>query len=91
MHNLISVILLLRSEQRNLFQTPTLQHYTMYSEDSLLPIMQHMAKNVVKVNKGLTKQMTVKNKYGSSKQMKISTIPQLRSEVLAGLAQAVMP
>lgn len=71
--------------------TPTLQHYTMYSEDSLLPIMQHMAKNVVKVNKGLTKQMTVKNKYGSSKQMKISTIPQLRSEVLAGLAQAVMP
>ncbi|XP_018429984.1 PREDICTED: G2/mitotic-specific cyclin-B1-like [Nanorana parkeri] len=71
--------------------TPTLQHYTLYSEDSLLPIMQHMAKNVVKVNKGLTKHMTVKNKYASSKQMKISAIPQLRSEVIVELAQAVMP
>ncbi|CAI9610778.1 unnamed protein product [Staurois parvus] len=71
--------------------TPTLQHYTMYSEDSLRPIIQHMAKNVLRVNKGLTKHMTVKNKYGSSKQMKISTIPQLRSEVIAELARAVMP
>ncbi|XP_072275355.1 G2/mitotic-specific cyclin-B1-like [Pyxicephalus adspersus] len=71
--------------------TPTLQHYTMYSEESLLPIMQHMAKNVVKVNKGLTKHMTVKNKYASSKQMKISAIPQLRSEVVVELARAVMP
>ncbi|XP_068095706.1 G2/mitotic-specific cyclin-B1-like isoform X2 [Hyperolius riggenbachi] len=70
--------------------TPTIQHYTSYSEDSLLPVMQHMAKNVVKVNKGLTKHVTVKNKYGSSKQMKISTIPQLRSEVVMGLARAVM-
>ncbi|KAM5125747.1 LOW QUALITY PROTEIN: G2/mitotic-specific cyclin-B1-like [Mantella aurantiaca] len=69
----------------------TLQHYTMYSEDSLLPIMQHMAKNIVKVNKGLTKQMTVKNKYGVSKQMKISSVPQLRSEVIVALARAVMP
>ncbi|KAM9327109.1 G2/mitotic-specific cyclin-B1 [Gastrophryne carolinensis] len=69
---------------------PTLQHYTTYSEVVLLPVMQHMAKNIVKVNKGLTKHMTVKNKYGSSKQMKISTIPQLRSEVIVELAKAVM-
>ncbi|KAM3914554.1 G2/mitotic-specific cyclin-B1-like [Leptodactylus fuscus] len=70
--------------------TPTLQHYTAYSEESLLPIMQHMAKNIVKVNKGLTKHLTVKNKYASSKQMKISLIPQLRSEVVMLLARPLI-
>ncbi|XP_063795608.1 G2/mitotic-specific cyclin-B1 [Pseudophryne corroboree] len=70
--------------------TPTLQHYTAYSEDQLIPVMQQMAKNVVKVNKGLSKHMTVKNKYASSKQMKISTIPQLRSEIMAEMARTVL-
>ncbi|MEE6495427.1 hypothetical protein FKM82_002043 [Ascaphus truei] len=70
--------------------TPTLQHYMVYSEDSLVPVMQHLAKNVMKVNKGLTKHLTVKNKYASSKQMKISTIPQLRSAVIVDLAQPLM-
>ncbi|KAM4021637.1 G2/mitotic-specific cyclin-B1-like [Anomaloglossus baeobatrachus] len=70
--------------------TVTLQHYTSYSEETLLPVMQHMAKNVVKVNKGLTKHLTVKNKYGSSKQMKISTLPQLRSEVVLQMARPLL-
>ncbi|XP_075472374.1 G2/mitotic-specific cyclin-B1 [Ascaphus truei] len=70
--------------------TPTLQHYMVYSEDSLVPVMQHLAKKVMKVNKGLTKHLTVKNKYASSKQMKISTIPQLRSAVIVDLAQPLM-
>ncbi|XP_069837297.1 G2/mitotic-specific cyclin-B1-like [Dendropsophus ebraccatus] len=70
--------------------TLMLQHYTSYSEDSLLPVMQHMAKNVVKVNKGLTKHLTVKNKYASSKQMKISSAPQLRSEVVLQLARPLL-
>lgn len=70
--------------------TPTLQHYTAYTEETLLPVMQHMAKNIVKVNKGLTKHLTVKNKYGSSKQMKISNIPQLRSEVIVQMARPLI-
>ncbi|XP_075688656.1 G2/mitotic-specific cyclin-B1-like isoform X2 [Rhinoderma darwinii] len=70
--------------------TPTLQHYTTYSEPTLLPVMQHMAKNLVKVNKGVAKHLTVKNKYASSKQMKISSIPQLRSEVVVELARPLM-
>uniref|UniRef100_A0A3B1K614 Cyclin B2 n=1 Tax=Astyanax mexicanus TaxID=7994 RepID=A0A3B1K614_ASTMX len=37
--------------------SPTQEHYTTYSEAHLKPIMQHMAKNVVKVNEGLTKFM----------------------------------
>lgn len=38
-------------------QNVTLQHYMNYTEDTLIPVMQHIAKNVVKVNEGLTKHM----------------------------------
>uniref|UniRef100_A0A8C0QUX6 G2/mitotic-specific cyclin-B1 n=1 Tax=Canis lupus dingo TaxID=286419 RepID=A0A8C0QUX6_CANLU len=42
--------------------TPTLQHYLSYTEESLLNVMQHLAKNIVMANRGLTKHMTIKNK-----------------------------
>uniref|UniRef100_A0A8C5PYE5 Cyclin B1 n=1 Tax=Leptobrachium leishanense TaxID=445787 RepID=A0A8C5PYE5_9ANUR len=71
--------------------TPTLQHYMVYSEESLVPVMQHMAKNIIKVNKGLTKHLTIKNKYASSKQMKISSLPQLRSDTILHMARPVLP
>ncbi|XP_074850364.1 G2/mitotic-specific cyclin-B1 [Carettochelys insculpta] len=67
--------------------TPTLQHYMTYTETALHPVMQHMAKNVIQVNRGLTKHTTVKNKYASSKHAKISTLPQLNSAVIQGLAK----
>ncbi len=38
-------------------QTPTLQHYMGYTEDALVPVMQHIAKNVVRVNEGLSKHL----------------------------------
>uniref|UniRef100_A0A8C0HUZ1 G2/mitotic-specific cyclin-B1 n=1 Tax=Balaenoptera musculus TaxID=9771 RepID=A0A8C0HUZ1_BALMU len=41
--------------------TPILQHYLSYTEESLLAVMQHLAKNIVMVNRGLTKHMTIKN------------------------------
>ncbi|XP_024102789.1 G2/mitotic-specific cyclin-B1 isoform X2 [Pongo abelii] len=69
--------------------TPTLQHYLSYTEESLLPVMQHLAKNIVMVNQGLTKHMTVKNKYATSKHAKISTLPQLNSALVQDLAKAV--
>ncbi|XP_030423701.1 G2/mitotic-specific cyclin-B1 [Gopherus evgoodei] len=69
--------------------TPTLQHYMSYTESALHPVMQHMAKNVILVNRGLTKHMTVKNKYASSKNVKISTLPQLNSTVIQDLAKPV--
>ncbi|XP_042187725.1 G2/mitotic-specific cyclin-B1-like isoform X2 [Callorhinchus milii] len=68
-----------------------LQHYMAYKEDELVSVMQHMAKNIVKVNQGLTKHVTVKNKYTSSKQMKISTISQLRSDVILNLSKSLLP
>lgn len=38
-----------------LLQSPTQQHYSTYDEAHLKPIMQHIAKNVVSVNEGLSK------------------------------------
>ncbi|XP_019359862.1 PREDICTED: G2/mitotic-specific cyclin-B2 isoform X2 [Gavialis gangeticus] len=66
------------------------QYYTGYAEESLLLIMQHMAKNVVKLNGNLTKYVAVKNKYASSKLMKISTLPQLNSKIIKDLAASVV-
>ncbi|TKC48237.1 hypothetical protein EI555_003651 [Monodon monoceros] len=69
--------------------TPTLQHYLSYTEESLLVVMQHLAKNIVMVNRGLTKHMTIKNKYAASKHTKISTLAQLNSALVQDLAKAV--
>uniref|UniRef100_A0A8C6W7B5 Cyclin B1 n=1 Tax=Nannospalax galili TaxID=1026970 RepID=A0A8C6W7B5_NANGA len=69
--------------------TPILQHYLSYTEECLLPVMQHLAKNVVMVNRGLTKHMTIKNKYATSKHAKISTLAQLNCTLVQNLAKAV--
>ncbi|XP_006013721.1 G2/mitotic-specific cyclin-B1-like [Latimeria chalumnae] len=71
--------------------TPILQHYLCYNEGDLIPIMQHIAKNVVRVNEGMTKHMAVKNKYASIKQMRISTIPHLKSTRILELAEPLLP
>nr|XP_003216393.1 PREDICTED: G2/mitotic-specific cyclin-B1 [Anolis carolinensis] len=70
--------------------TSTLQHYMNYAEIDLVPVMQHMARNVVLVNKGLAKHMTVKNKYSSSKHAKISALPALNSGVIQDLAKPLL-
>jgi len=38
-------------------QDVTLQHYMDYTAESLIPVMSHIAKNVVNVNDGLIKHM----------------------------------
>ncbi|KAG7242775.1 hypothetical protein INR49_020150, partial [Caranx melampygus] len=70
--------------------SPTQQHYSTYDEAHLRPIMQHMAKNVVNVNEGRTKFLAIKNKYSSSKLMKISLIPQLKSALVKNMAAALL-
>uniref|UniRef100_A0A8C0S9H1 G2/mitotic-specific cyclin-B1 n=2 Tax=Canis lupus TaxID=9612 RepID=A0A8C0S9H1_CANLF len=69
--------------------TPTLQHYLSYIEEAHLNVMQHLAKNIVMVNCGLIKPMTIKNKYATSKHANISTLAQLNSAVVQDLAKAV--
>ncbi|XP_034534542.1 G2/mitotic-specific cyclin-B2 isoform X2 [Notolabrus celidotus] len=70
--------------------SPTQQHYSTYAEAHLKPIMQHIAKNVVTVNEGKTKFQAVKNKYSSSRLMKISLLPQLKSPVVVNMAAALL-
>ncbi|XP_071345777.1 G2/mitotic-specific cyclin-B2-like isoform X2 [Trachinotus anak] len=70
--------------------SPAQQHYSTYDEAHLKPIMQHIAKNVVTVNEGRTKFLAVKNKYSSSKLMKISLIPQLQSPLIKNMAAALL-
>uniref|UniRef100_A0A3P8TTU0 Cyclin B1 n=1 Tax=Amphiprion percula TaxID=161767 RepID=A0A3P8TTU0_AMPPE len=65
----------------------TLQHYMDYTAESLIPVMAHIAKNVVRVNDCLTKHMAIKGKYSTSKQMRIATISQLKSSVVKDLAK----
>ncbi|XP_005393891.1 PREDICTED: G2/mitotic-specific cyclin-B2 isoform X1 [Chinchilla lanigera] len=66
------------------------QYYTGYSEGEVLEVMQHMAKNVVKVNENLTKFIAVRNKYASGRLLKVSTIPQLNSRAVRDLASALV-
>ncbi|XP_065124002.1 G2/mitotic-specific cyclin-B2 isoform X1 [Paramisgurnus dabryanus] len=70
--------------------SPTQQHYSTYDEAHLKPIMQHIAKNVVSVNEGLSKHVSVKKKYSSSKLMKISLLPQLKSSLVKDLAAPLL-
>uniref|UniRef100_A0A669DV88 Cyclin B2 n=1 Tax=Oreochromis niloticus TaxID=8128 RepID=A0A669DV88_ORENI len=70
--------------------SPTQQHYSTYDEAHLKPVMQHIAKNVVLVNEGKTKFQAVKKKYSSSKLLKISLIPQLKSSIVKNMAAAVL-
>ncbi|XP_064835236.1 G2/mitotic-specific cyclin-B2-like [Oncorhynchus masou masou] len=71
--------------------TPTQEHYSTYNENHLKPIMQHIAKNVVSVTEGRTKLQAVKNKYASSRLMRISLIPQLKSALVNDMAAALLP
>ncbi|XP_033973304.1 G2/mitotic-specific cyclin-B2-like isoform X1 [Trematomus bernacchii] len=70
--------------------SPQQQHYSTYDAAHLKPIMQHIANNIVMVNEGKTKFQAVKNKYSSSKLMKISLIPQLNSSIIKTMAAALL-
>ncbi|XP_041826948.1 G2/mitotic-specific cyclin-B1 [Melanotaenia boesemani] len=67
----------------------TLQHYMDYTAESLIPVMVHIAKNVVKVNDQQTKHMAIKGKYSTSKQMRIANIAQLKSPLVKDLANGL--
>ncbi|XP_037312784.2 G2/mitotic-specific cyclin-B2 isoform X2 [Pungitius pungitius] len=69
--------------------SPTQQHYSTYDADHLKPIMQHIAQNIVMVDEGKTKFQAVKNKYSSSKLMKVALIPQLKSSLVKTMASSL--
>lgn len=67
--------------------TLTLQHYMDYTESCLHPVMKSLAKNVLAVNQGLTKFVSVKAKYASSRHLRVSSLPHLNSKFMDGLAK----
>ncbi|XP_065512965.1 G2/mitotic-specific cyclin-B1 [Caloenas nicobarica] len=70
--------------------TPTLQYHMFYTETDLLPVMQHIAKNVILVNEGITQHMEIKKKYSTSKNIEISSSEQLKSSLIQQLAQPLL-
>lgn len=66
--------------------TETLSHYSTYTENQMLPLMCKLSNLVIKTEN--SKLTAVRTKYSSSKFMKISTIPELKSQVIKDLAAA---
>lgn len=65
--------------------TPTLQHYSMYSEQDLLPCIQKMARLLG--NMQTSKQQAVRSKYSSSKYLRVAKAEVLlKSQVVRDLA-----
>lgn len=64
----------------------TLIYHSTYTEEQLLPVMCKMAAVVVK-SQHSSKQQAVKQKYEATKFMKISKLPQLKSDMITKLAE----
>lgn len=64
--------------------TPTLEFYSTYSEEQLHPTVAKLASLVVKAE--TSKQTAIRNKYSTSKLLKISQIPELKSPIVVELA-----
>jgi len=69
--------------------TPTLAHYSTYSEAAIFPIVCQMAKLVLTINMEGSKYQAVKSKYAESKFMKISRYPVLVGPYMRELADQV--
>lgn len=70
--------------------TPTLWHFLSYTEESRLPVMQHLAKNRAMVNGGgLTQHTTTESVYAPPKHAKINTRAQLNCTLDQNLSKAV--
>ncbi|KAM7148651.1 G2/mitotic-specific cyclin-B1 isoform 3-T3 [Molossus nigricans] len=65
-------------------ETPVLQHYLSYTEESLRLVMQHLAKNIVIMNSGLTKHMVSQS---VTLQDIVRKVKIYKTSALAGLAQ----
>lgn len=66
--------------------TETLSHYSAYTEKEMLPLMCKLSNLVMKAEN--SKLTAVRTKYSSSKFMKISTIPELKSQAIKDMAAA---
>uniref|UniRef100_A0A8C7T1F8 Cyclin-like domain-containing protein n=1 Tax=Oncorhynchus mykiss TaxID=8022 RepID=A0A8C7T1F8_ONCMY len=68
----------IRLMEMTILKTPALQHYMGYTEVSLLPVMQCIAKMLECLNDG-NKQLSIKQKYENVKLLQVSCLPELAS------------
>ncbi|CAK8676804.1 unnamed protein product [Clavelina lepadiformis] len=66
--------------------SPTLEHYSTYTKEALVPVVCHLAKNL-KSAESSTYQQAVKSKYSSPRLMKISQIPEVKLPLVSELAE----
>ncbi|XP_078040187.1 G2/mitotic-specific cyclin-B-like [Augochlora pura] len=66
--------------------TNTLVHYSTYTKTDLLPVVQEIARIIINSDK--IKFQAARRKYAQSKYMKISTRPELRSQIMTAMATA---
>uniref|UniRef100_H2ZC11 Uncharacterized protein n=1 Tax=Ciona savignyi TaxID=51511 RepID=H2ZC11_CIOSA len=66
--------------------SPTLEHYSTYSKEDLLPVVCHLAKNLKSAEKS-SYQQAVKSKYSSHKMLKIAQIDEVKQALVGELAE----
>merc|ERR1711915_573270 len=67
--------------------SPSLQYYSGYSTESVLPIVSKLASNIIKLNNRSCTLHAVRNKYKSGKFMKVADLAVLKSETILKLAK----
>merc|ERR1712112_217595 len=67
--------------------SPTLAYYSGYTIEDLLPVVKKIANNLVKSR--ASKLQAVRGKYKSGKFMRVSELPELKGDVIVGLANSV--
>ncbi|XP_026689870.2 G2/mitotic-specific cyclin-B2-like [Ciona intestinalis] len=66
--------------------TPTLEHYSTYTKEDLIPVVCHLAKNLKSAEKS-SYQQAVKSKFSSHKMMKIARIDAVKGTMVEELAE----
>ncbi|KAM9765105.1 G2/mitotic-specific cyclin-B2-like [Menidia menidia] len=70
--------------------SPVQQHYSSYDQQHLQPLMQRMARSLVLLHTGQTRFQAVRNKFSSSRLLRVSLLPQLKSPLLEEMAAPLL-
>jgi len=83
----LSLLLLESSVSVDTVWRPSLQYYSGYSTESVLPVVSKLASNILKLNNRSCTLHAVRNKYKSGKFMKVADLGALKSEKILKLAK----
>jgi len=83
----LSLLLLESSVSVDTVWRPSLQYYSGYSTESVLPVVSKLASNILKLNNRSCTLHAVRNKYKSGKFMKVADLGALKSENILKLAK----